>query len=301
MDPRSRALGILHGASSEGRRPLASEWLVTTPFNPRTVIPDQKYRIAVRNRLGMPLCERDDKCRVVQRDRGRWDADPRRPVGKHPCGKMLLPHADHAQGCARQEIYDRHDGVTDLCAAIIMEDGHISDTETEVPGVPSSTKKEPIRADVLVRERAPGTWTAAEIKVRHSFKGTGELAFTDAAQTDEMLRALEAEVHAHYRPVHVRPWIMTSLGRPGEEMCTDLRRLARLRLRRPDVANAVSVQSVQQLLLHRWRAELSCALVLGDAQIYLAALEGECHQGGRGGPPPADVHVYELQGNRLMT
>ena len=34
---------------------------------------------------------------------------------------MLLPHADHAQGCARQEIYDRHDGVADMCAAINTE------------------------------------------------------------------------------------------------------------------------------------------------------------------------------------
>ena len=119
---------------------------------------------------------------------------------------------------------------------------HICHTETEVPGVPSSTNKEPIRADVLVREMAPGSWTAAEIKVRHLFKGTGELAIAQAAQVDGMLRAVEAKAHAHYRPAQVRPWAMTSLGRPGEEMSNDLRRLARLRLRRPDLSRAVSVQ-----------------------------------------------------------
>ncbi len=82
-------------------------------------------------------------------------------------------------------------------------------------------------------------------------------------------------------------------------MCSDIRRLARLRLRQPDVARAVSVQSVQQLLLQRWRAELSCTLVLGDAQVYLAALEGKRH--GATGVPPAEVHLYELQSTGLNT
>ena len=292
LDPKSRAMGILCGASAEGRRPLASVWLVTTPFNPRTTIPDGKYRIAVRRRLGIPLCNREDKCKVQKGGRQPGD-DPRRPVTRQPCGKMLLDHADHAQGCARQEIYDRHCGLADLCAAINREAGHIAHTETEVPGVLSFTKKEPIRADVLVREDAPGTWSCNEVKVRHPFRGTGELAFAAATQTDEVIRALEAAAHSHYRPVQVRPWIMSSFGRPGEEMCNDLRRLARIRLRRPDVSRAVSVQSVLQLLLQRWRAELSCALVTGDAQVYATALQGASP--GARGLLPADVHVYELQ------
>jgi hypothetical protein len=82
-------------------------------------------------------------------------------------------------------------------------------------------------------------------------------------------------------------------------MCADLRRLARIRLRRPDVARAVSVQSVLQLLLRRWRAELSCALVLGDAAVYGAALDGEDGQGGTRGLEPADVRVYDLQDYRV--
>ncbi len=298
LDPKSRALGILYGASSDGRRSLASAWLVTTPFGPRTTIPDQAFRLAIRKRLGMPLGNRQDLCRVQKGGRPPG-GDPRRPEQRRPCGKALLPHADHAQGCARQEIQDRHDGLEEMCAAINREAGHIAHTETEVPGVLSSTKKEPIRADVLVREAAPGTWRCTEVKVRHTFKGTGELAFQDAAQTDEMLRATEAEAHAHYRPAQVCPWVVTSFGRPGVEMCSDIRRLARLRLRQPDVARAVSVQSVQQLLLQRWRAELSCTLVLGDAQVYLAALEGKRH--GATGVPPAEVHLYELQSTGLNT
>ncbi len=189
--------------------------------------------------------------------------------------------------------------MADLCAAFNREAGHIAHTETEVPGILSSTKKESIRADVLVRATAPGTWGAAEVKVRHIFKGTGELVFAEAAQVDGMLKAVEAEAHRHYHPVQVRPWVFTSFGRPGAEMCADLRRLARLRLRRTDVARAVSVQSVLQLLLQRWRAELSCALVRGDAAVYAAALHNvQCHEGR--GLEPADLQVYDLQDSRVQ-
>ena len=296
LDPRSRVIGILQASSSEGRRSMASEWLVTTPFGPRTTIPDAQYRLAIRKRLGIPLGNDQDSCKVPKGCM-RVGSDPRKPT--HPCGAALLAHADHAQGCARLEIQERHDGLKELCAAFNREAGHVAHTETEVPGVQSKSKKEPIRADVLVRAAAPGTWEAAELKVRHIFKGTGDLALADADQVDAMLQAVEAEAHRHYRPVRVRPWIFTSFGRPGAEMCGDLRRLARQRLRRPDVARAVSVQSVLQLLLRRWRAELSCALVRGDAAVYGASLEGAEGGGGSRGLEPADVHVYDLQDCRV--
>ena len=151
-----------------------------------------------------------------------------------------------------------------------------------------------------MRVRPPGTWECAEVKIRHIFNGSEELAFTDANHTDEMLRAVEAAAHAHYRPVQVRPWVFTALGRPGEEMCADLRRLARLRLQRPDVSAAVSVASVLQLLLRRWRAELSCALVMGDANVHMAAL-GEGEQLGRARElAPADINVYDLQRTAVL-
>ncbi len=121
------------------------------------------------------------------------------------------------------------------------------------------------------------------MKVRHIFKGTGDLAFADAKQVDAVLQAVEAEAHHYYNPVRVRPWVFASFGRPGAEMCADIRRLARLRLRRPDVARAVSVQSVLQLLLQRWRAELSCSLIRGDAAVYTAAMEGKGGRTRRGG------------------
>jgi hypothetical protein len=172
--------------------------------------------------------------------------------------------------------------------------------EAEVPGVLSSSKREPIRADVLVRAGPPAPWEAVEVKVRHIFKSDGDLALSRADGVDDMLRGVEAQIHAHYRPARVRPWVMTSLGRPGQGMSSDIRRLARLRLQRLDVSRAVSVPSVLQLLLQRWRAELSCALVLGDADTYLAAL-------GSVGRARADVdvgtgpvRVYDLQSTRLQ-
>ena len=75
--------------------------------------------------------------------------------------------------------------------------------------------------------------------------------------------------------------------------------MARLRLQRLDVSRAVSVPSVLQLLLQRWRAELSCALVLGDTDVYMSALGA---QGGmRATPEPGlgPVRVYDLQSLRL--
>eukprot|EP00666_Eupelagonemidae_sp_cell4sb_P017798 gene17798-biopygen41443 len=261
LGPRSRALAVLHAASSEGRRPLASEWLVTAPFGARTTIPDAHYRIAIRKRLDMPICNRGDACRV-QKGMGRLNPSGggmriRGPRSHgHPCGAFLMPHADHAQACAMGARASRHDAIADLCASIHQEAGHSAHRETEVPGV-LSKQNHPIRADVLVRARAPATWECAEIKVRHCFNSDGDVAISDAADLDAELRSTEAAVHAHYRPVKVRPWVMTSLGRPGEGFCADLRRLARLRLRRDDVARAVSLPSVLQYLLHRWRAELS--------------------------------------------
>ena len=296
LDADSREYAILCAASGEGRRPLASEWLVAMPVGARTAIPDESYQLAIRKRLDIPVCRRGDACRVPLgvRRRGRPE-DPRKPPGR-TCGAFLMPHADHAQSCAKHARNLRHDGIADLCAAIYQEAGHTAHRETDVPGVQSTTQKEPIRADVLVRERAPGSWACAEVKVRHCFHGDGDLVLSRASDIDDMLRAEEAGVHAHYRPTRVRPWVLTSLGRPGEAMCADIRRLARRRMQLRDVRDAVSLPSVFQYLLHRWRAELSCSLVLGDADVFFASLRGVPPQGGA--PPPVDTHIYDLQSLR---
>ena len=74
------------------------------------------------------------------------------------------------------------------------------------------------------------------------------------------------------------------------------RRSTRRRLQLHDVRDAVSLPSVFQYLLQRWRAELSCALVLGDVDVYFAALQGVPPRGGE--PPPVETHVYDLQSYR---
>eukprot|EP00661_Eupelagonemidae_sp_cell13_P019036 gene19036-biopygen6955 len=91
-------------------------------------------------------------------------------------------------------------------------------------------------------------------------------------RVDAALATTEMDVRAKYAPTVVRPWVLSSLGRPGEAMCADLRRLARRRLALPDAQRAVSPPSILALLMQRWRAELSCTLVAGDADVYLDVL-----------------------------
>eukprot|EP00665_Eupelagonemidae_sp_cell47_P008760 gene8760-biopygen13148 len=297
LDPRSRALTILNTASSEGRRSLASEWLVTAPFNIRTTLPDQHYRMGIRKRLDLPICARGDACQVQRGGRRRTACGDPGPRGR-PCGRHLMPDADHAQACATHARVCRHNGIADLCAAIYQEAGHAAHREAEVPGVHTSTKNEPIVADVLVRGRAPAAWECAEVKIRHMFDHDGDAKLARAAHVDEFLRAQEAAVHLKYSPVHVRPWVLTTLGRPGDGLCNDLRRLARMRLQRRDVRRAVSHPSVLQAILHRWRAELSCSLMLGDTGVFMDAVQGG-PQAWDGAVRRVDTHLYDLQELRI--
>eukprot|EP00660_Eupelagonema_oceanica_P019730 gene19730-biopygen1270 len=189
MDPRARVRGVLGGSTAEGRRPLASEWLVSAPIGAMRVIPDQHYRLLIRGRLCMPVCERGEPSQVRKTE-----------TGGQACGRELLPDADHAHACARSAIQARHTVLRNRCAAINREAGNAVSTETPVPGVLSSSKKELIRADVLVREAPPGTWTCAETKVRHVFNSSGDMRY---AAVDDMLREVEAGAHAKYRPAKI--------------------------------------------------------------------------------------------------
>eukprot|EP00663_Eupelagonemidae_sp_cell21sb_P004956 gene4956-6646_t len=111
-----------------------------------------------------------------------------------------MPHADHAQACARRAKNDRHDVIADLCAMIYHEAGNAAHRETEVPGVLSKQNKGPIRTDVLVRSAAPALWECAEVKVRHFFKSDGTISLPSSPDVDSKLRATEAQVHEYYRP-----------------------------------------------------------------------------------------------------
>eukprot|EP00661_Eupelagonemidae_sp_cell13_P024250 gene24250-biopygen16405 len=242
----SRARTVLAMASAEGRRSLASEWMLTAPYSARTTIHDQHYLTAIRKRLDVPVATRGDRCRVrrtVPSGERSWEAAGR--VRGRECGASLMPHADHAQSCAVQARVRRHDAIADLCAAVYAGAGLRAHREIPVP----------------------------EVKARHCWHEDGHCRLRDAEQVDAALTAEEVAVRKKYAPATVRPWVMTSLGRPGEAMCADLRRLARRRLGLPDVQRTVSPPSVLALLLQRWRAELSCTLVVGDASVYLDALQ----------------------------
>ena len=192
----------------------------------------------------------------------------------HPAGKSrhMTEWADHGNDCCKRARNVRHHGIADLQAAINREAGADARREVPVPDV-LTNKNEPIVADVLILGLPPAARQCGEVKVRHFFKSSGESKITNAAHIDSALKATERDVHKHYKHVPVRPWVMTTLGRPGDEMCQDLRLLARRRLRLPDVAQAVSLPSVQQFLLRRWRAEISCTLAKGDADVTLNALQ----------------------------
>eukprot|EP00661_Eupelagonemidae_sp_cell13_P007768 gene7768-biopygen21078 len=81
-------------------------------------------------------------------------------------------------------------------------------------------------------------------------------------------------VKLKYSPVRVKPWVFSALGRPGEQFCVDIRRLARERLNKPDARCCVSRESLRQLLLRRWRSEIPCAIAVGVANTLLEAVEG---------------------------
>ena len=79
----------------------------------------------------------------------------------------------------------------------------------------------------------------------------------------------------------------------------DLRRLARQRLQRADVREAVSVPSVMQHVLHRWRAEISCALVMGDTNVFLDAVWDGLPDIKRREPAWVDMRLYDVQTHRV--
>ncbi len=129
------------------------------------------------------------------------------------------------------------------------------------------------------------------------FKSDGELKISSADHWDNYLHAEEQAITRKYSPVRVRPWVFTTLGRPGEQFCTDLRRLARERLGRADARRAVSRESLRQLLLRRWRAQISCTIANGVSNTVLEAIEGTA--AGRDVTAPRETRLYDLQSYRF--
>jgi hypothetical protein len=135
-------------------------------------------------------------------------------------------------------------------------------------------KQQPIRADVLVRRGPTDPAECTEVKVHHFCKSNGDLQRPGVDSWDNYLAEEEARIKQKYQPVRVRPWVFSTLGRPGEQFCFDIRRMARERLQRGDAQRVVSRESLRHVLLQRWRAELSVTLAIGVSNTLLETLEG---------------------------
>ncbi len=282
MDPKCRAAGILAAASAEGRRPLASEWLVTTPCTKTQEVPDENYRLLIKLRLGLPVTLHGEPCRVQTQSQ---------------CRHQLTSYADHAFACAKAARQATHDSVADLNAAFHREAGHRAWREAAVPEARSRIKNKPIRADVLTRRGPTDPAECTDVKLRHTWTTQGELQITRADDWDNYIAAEEDRIQRKYNPVRVRPWVFSTLGRPGEQFCSDLRRLTRERLGRCDARRAVSSASLRQTLLRRWRAQLSCTLAIGISNTLLDSLEGTAACGEMAAPRP--TQFYDLQSYRF--
>ena len=81
----------------------------------------------------------------------------------------------------------------------------------------------------------------------------------------------------------VVPLCVESYGRWGKSAVSELRRLAKLRGERADAQATCDAEQVRSSSLSRWRRELSCCLMQGNALILLAAAPdslgrpGWCH------------------------
>ena len=187
--------------------------------------------------------------------------------------------------------------MADLNAQYHHEAGNRAWREAAVPEATKTSKDKPIRADVLVRRGPIDPAECTEVKLRHPFKSDGALQISSANNWDNYLLAEEHAITRKYSPVRVRPWVFSTLGRPGEQFCTDLRRLARERLGRQDAQRAVSRDSLRQLLLRRWRAQISCTIATGMSNTILDAIEGTA--AGRDVTLPRETHLYDLQTYRF--
>ncbi len=205
--------------------------------------------------------------------------------------------ADHAFACAKTARQTTHDSIADLNAQYHHEAGNRAWREASVPEANLTQKNKPIRADVLVRRGPVDPAECTEVKLRHVFKTGGELQISSADDWDSYLLAEEQGITRKYSPVRVRPWVFTTLGRPGEQFSTDIRRLARERLGRADVRRVVSRESLRQLLLRRWRAQISCTIAIGVSNTVLDAIEGTA--AGRDVTAPRETRLYDLQAYRF--
>ena len=79
-----RELQTALSASTRGKRAGARDWLTAVPLDEALTLPDAVYQFAARLRLGLPLAEAGDRCKVYNNTSNRV------------CGCQLSAFADHA-------------------------------------------------------------------------------------------------------------------------------------------------------------------------------------------------------------
>ena len=103
-----------------------------------------------------------------------------------------------------------------LNAAFHREAGHRAWRKASVPEAYTNTKAKPIRAGVLIRRGPIDPAECSEIKLRHTWHASADLRVADASCWDAFLGAEEQAFKTKYSPARVKPWVFSTLGRPGE-------------------------------------------------------------------------------------
>ena len=269
-----RELQTALSASTRDHRAGAGDWLTAVPLDEDLTVPHAVYQFAVRLRLGLPLAEVGDPCKVYKQTTHR------------ACGCPLTAFADHAPGCALSARNARHNSLRDWWAKLVQEAGGRALTEQwVVEYAPHLARRADVRASC-----GPGLPTVYyDVVVAHPFATgvptgpvsslLGRLPDADAAlrPAEQRKRAdyappVDPATGARLQPVSMAPLAFDTYGRWGPAAADALRRWARRRLNRPDAIRSVRRKGLYQQVLARWRVARACALQRGNFATYAAAI-----------------------------
>ena len=278
-------LAIASSAASGPGFPGSNDWLTARPTSKKCAFPDQAARVLQRWRLRSRLVEEGAECAYTIRTHNR--------VCSHP----LTPFLDHVFHCCRAHVVGRHDKLRDIWTAIYTQAGCHALPERRGIGAAGPCK----RADIIVSQGLlePQRWT--DVMVTHPlvesqgvWTGCGAGAAVVAAEAQ---KRREYRAAADSQGALVVPLCVESYGRWGEAAVSELRRLAKLRGERSDARATCDAEQVRSSSLSRWRRELSCGLMQGNALILLSAAPdslgrpGRCHAAPASAPTLSELLV----------
>jgi len=272
--------GAVDSASSAGGSPGASDWLLATPRNLATTMPDDAFLSQLRARLRCDLAPLGATCAYFIQTSNRT------------CGFDVDKEADHAHGCSHSKVHARHNGLRDLWAGFYTQCGFEVDTEQIVPELGPG---DDVLADIRVASGPACPVKYLDVVVAHpvcmrqgrrTASGTGVAAEREARAK-----------HVHYRPrpggrtVKLVPLAFETYGRWCKESVAELRRLARSRAEIDNGRLAVDPLSVYRGALRRWRQEVSVALQLGNYRVVSACVGPKTPVGVHAAPDTAPTAV----------